>query len=164
MTGSAELRRVLGAFTTGVTVITTGWPRPHGMTANAFTSVSLDPPLILVCVAHTARLHRAIQEAGAFAVSVLSADQEVLARYFADSARPDGTAQFRQLDWYAGPHTGAPLLAGTVAGLECKLDASHDCGDHSIVIGEVVHAERHPDFAAVGALAFYDGGYRPFLP
>ncbi|MFG1791009.1 flavin reductase family protein [Nocardia altamirensis] len=164
MTDSAELRRVLGAFTTGVTVITTGWPRPHGMTANAFTSVSLDPPLILVCVAHTARLHRAIQEAGAFAISVLTAQQEALARYFADSTRPDGSAQFRQVDWHEGPHTGAPMLARTVAGLECKLDTIHDCGDHSIVIGEVVHAERDPALAAAGALAFYDGGYRPFIP
>ncbi|MFE7745219.1 flavin reductase family protein [Nocardia sp. NPDC057455] len=87
MIDSAELCG-LGVSTIGATVVTTGWPRPHGMTADAFTSVSLDPPLILVYVAHTARPHRAIHEAGAIAVSVLPAHQEPVARYFADSARP----------------------------------------------------------------------------
>ncbi|UAK35287.1 flavin reductase family protein [Nocardia asteroides] len=163
MTDSAELRRGLGAFTTGVTVVTTGWPRPHGMTANAFTSVSLDPPLILVCVAHTARLHRAIHEAGAFAVSALSARQEAVARYFADSTRPDGSAQFDRVGWFPGPHTAAPMLADAAAGLECKLDTVFDSGDHSIVIGEVVHAERSAEPAATGALTFFDGGFRRLL-
>src|SRR5215469_8195850 len=82
------LRRVLGRFATGVTVLTVGGPEPHGMTANAFTSVSLDPPLVLVCVQRTANMHKAIHESSSFAVSVLAAHQEREARIFANHHRP----------------------------------------------------------------------------
>ncbi|MVU77351.1 flavin reductase [Nocardia sp. ET3-3] len=163
MIAGAELRRVLGAFATGITVVTTGGPRPHGMTANAFTSVSLEPPLILVCVARKARLHRTIREAGAFAVSVLSADQEPIARWFAATERPDGAAQFGAGEWIPGPHTAAPMLAGAMAGLECKLADVHDSGDHSIILGEVLAAQRHLD-SGPGALAFLDGNYCRLIP
>jgi len=86
------MRNVCGLFATGITVITAGGDMPHSMTANAFTSVSLDPPLVLVCVDRDARLHESILAAKSFAVSVLGAGQADLAKHFADRSRPAGLA------------------------------------------------------------------------
>ena len=111
-----ELRATLGRFATGITVLTAaGRQGAHGMTANSFTSVSLDPPLILVCVERTALIHTAILEAGAFAVSVLGACEEQQARYFADRARPRGEHEFDAVHCERGKRCGAPILTGALA-------------------------------------------------
>ncbi|OKI01264.1 flavin reductase [Streptomyces sp. CB02923] len=156
-----HLRDVLGSFATGIVVLTAGRAEPRGMTANSFTSVSLDPPLVLVCVARTAALHDLVLDEGAFAVSVLSADQEPVARRFADRSRPRGAREFEAVEAAPGPHTGAPLLAGALAWLECRLTAVHDGGDHSIMLGAVLEAHRS---AEEPALLFHGGGFRRLAP
>ncbi|WP_223183929.1 MULTISPECIES: flavin reductase family protein [unclassified Streptomyces] len=150
------LREVMAGFATGVIVLSVGGTHIHGMTANAFSSVSLDPPTVLCCVAHDAVMHQAIRSAGHFGVSVLGAGQERLARYFADKKRPLGPEQFDGLDWTEGPATGAPLLRGATAWLECELSDSHEAGDHSIFIGGVVAAERAEERSG---LLFFDGRF-----
>jgi flavin reductase (DIM6/NTAB) family NADH-FMN oxidoreductase RutF len=150
------LREAMGQFATGITVLTAAGEHCHGMTANAFTSVSLDPPLVLCCVARTARMHSAISSARCFGISMLGADQQDLARYFADRRRPDGPAQFDVVDWLPGPNTGAPLLSGALAWLECELTNSYDGGDHSIFVGRVLSACRG---TGSNALVFYGGAF-----
>ncbi|HEV3382581.1 MAG TPA: flavin reductase family protein [Trebonia sp.] len=150
-----ELRRTLGRFATGITVVTVGREEPRGMTVNAFSSLSLDPPLVLVCVVRNATLHDLIRESGSFAVSVLAAHQERVARLFADRTRARGT-EFAEVDSIPGPYTGAPVLSGALAWLECKLTTVYDGGDHSIFIGEVqtLRCGETED-----ALLFYKGGF-----
>jgi flavin reductase len=133
-----HLRDVFGRFATGVTVVAAGSETPRGMTANSFTSVSLDPPLILICASPTALVHEAVMDCGSFAVSILSAGQEDVARYFADHSRPRGHAEFARSDWWPAPSTGAPILHGALAWVECALWAMYDGGDHSIVLGRVL--------------------------
>ncbi|WP_425337747.1 flavin reductase family protein [Streptomyces novaecaesareae] len=150
------LRETMARFATGITVLTTGGEYVHGMTANAFSSVSLEPPLVLCCVARSATMHQAITATRSFAVSVLAAEQEPLARYFASRSRPRGADQFDSVDWQPGPFTGAPLLTGSLAWLECKLAEQYDGGDHSIFLGEVlasVWADNRQ------ALLFYGGAF-----
>jgi flavin reductase (DIM6/NTAB) family NADH-FMN oxidoreductase RutF len=155
------LRSVLGKFATGVTVVAAGEDAPCGMTANAFTSVSVLPPLVLVCVNRSAAVHQAILESGSFAVSVLSAYQEHVARYFADHSRPRGLAEFDSVNWTPGPSTGSPVIAGAIAWLDCDLAACHDGGDHVILLGSVRASGCGP---AHGALLFFSGGFhRPEL-
>ena len=156
----AALRDVMSQFGTGVTVLTVGGRHNHGMTANAFTSVSLDPPLVLCCVANTALMHAAMSAEGLFGVSVLAADQEHLAKYFADRRRPSGIGQFHEVDWSPGPRTGAPLLGGALAWLECEVVAAHVGGDHSIFVGRVLSLGRGPTSAG---LLFFDGGFHRVL-
>ncbi|MER6949855.1 flavin reductase family protein [Nonomuraea sp. NPDC000554] len=152
----ASLREVLSRLPTGVTVLTVGGERGHGMTANAFCSVSLDPPLALCCVARPARIHEAILSTRSFGVSLLAADQQHLARYFADRTRPQGMAQFDGVDWVPGPRTGAPLLAGALAWVECGLTEVYHGGDHSIFLGEVLMSSRGSD---QDALLFFAGAF-----
>ncbi|WP_232237856.1 MULTISPECIES: flavin reductase family protein [Actinoalloteichus] len=144
-------------FATGVVVLTVGGDHVHGMTANAFSSVSLHPPLALCCVAHDATMHAAITATGSFGVSVLAAEQKDTARHFADRRRPRGLAQFDAVDWLPGPCTGAPLLAGALAWLECELTESFPGGDHSIFVGAVLAATRG---SGDSGLLFFGGGYR----
>ncbi|MFD9894003.1 flavin reductase family protein [Amycolatopsis sp. NPDC059027] len=146
----------MGRFATGITVLTAGGERGHGMTANAFTSVSLEPPMVLCCVARAARMHQAIVAAGSYGVSVLGGEQRELARYFADWRRPAGMAQFERVDWSPGPRTGAPLLTGALAWVECELAEIHEGGDHSIFVGKVLASSRS---TSAEALVFYNGGY-----
>ncbi|QFZ20358.1 flavin reductase family protein [Saccharothrix syringae] len=153
----AEMRSTMALFATGVVVLTVGGEHIHGMTANAFSSVSLDPPLVLCCVARTAVMHRAITAAGHFATSVLDAEQEGSARHFANRGRPAGRAQFDVVDWLPGRHTGAPVLAGSLAWVECRLEEAHEAGDHSIFIGRVLDSGRG---AGTAGLLFFDGAYR----
>ncbi|MGH6955001.1 MAG: flavin reductase [Alphaproteobacteria bacterium] len=130
-----ELRKALGCFVTGVTIVTTidGHGRPRGFTANSFTSVSLEPPLVLVCIAHSAGSLTAFSEAGHFAVNILAQVQREVSRAFA-SPRPD---KFETVAWRPG-RAGSPLIAGTVAWLECAARQRIEAGDHVIIIGEVV--------------------------
>lgn len=150
------LREVMRAFASGVTVVTTGGRNSHGMTANAFTSVSLDPPLVLCCVGRHTGMRRAVSAAGGFGVSILGADQEDVARHFADRARPSGRAQFERVGWRPGHRTAAPLLTGALAWLECTLVREYEAGDHSILLGEVVSTARG---SSHHGLLFFDGAF-----
>ena len=150
------LRGAFGTFATGVTVVAVGGGVPHGMTANSFTTVSLDPPLVLVCVGHDAVMHGALTKARLFSVSVLASHQESVARHFADRRRPLGWRQFDRVDWLPGPVTAAPLIVGALAHFECDLWGSYEAGDHSIFVGAVLaHDQRAPD----DALVFHHGRF-----
>lgn len=157
MSGAAGLGEVMGRFATGVTVLTTPGPRGHGMTANALTSVSLDPPLVLCCVARTSRIRAAIESARAFGVSILAADQTAAAHWFADRHRPAGAAQFDVVDHDLGARTRSPLLTGALGWLECAVVTRYDGGDHDIVVGEVLDATV--GVPGDGALLFHEGDF-----
>ncbi|MFI6055541.1 flavin reductase family protein [Streptomyces violascens] len=153
---AAPLREVMSRFATGVVVLTVGGEQIHGMTANAFSSVSLDPPSVLCCISHGAVMYNAITSAGRFGVSIMGADQEGAARYFADKNRPLGPAQFEEVDWFPGEETRVPLLSGALAWLECEIADSHESGDHSIFIGNVLSSSlgSRPDGDQDGLLFF----------
>jgi flavin reductase (DIM6/NTAB) family NADH-FMN oxidoreductase RutF len=166
VTDARQLRRTFGTFATGVIVLTVGGATPHAMTANSFTSVSLDPPLVLVCVGHEAIMHGRL-ESGVFGVSVLAASQEEIARHFADVARPLGTAQFDRIPCDTGPLTGVPLISGALARFECRLWNSYAGGDHSVFLGRVLsmdRPEREPELEHEGALLFFQGRFRRLAP
>jgi flavin reductase len=153
----ADLRQALGAFATGVTVITTrGEDHLFGMTANAFSSVSLDPPLILVCVISGTTGAQVIEQNGIFAVNILGSHQEPISRYFSSKDRPRGLEAFDEI-----PHstvgTGSPIIDGAAGYLDCRLHAAHEAGDHVIFIGEVVALAHRTD---VEPLVFHGGRYR----
>jgi flavin reductase (DIM6/NTAB) family NADH-FMN oxidoreductase RutF len=151
-----QLRRALGRFTTGVTVVTTsGRAGDDGMTANSFTSVSLTPPLVLVCAQRESRTRAAIEQNGVFAINVLAAGQEDLATRFADSGRPRGASAFAGL----GPRstrTRCPLLRGASAHFDCRLVRIYPAGDHVILLGHVKGIAFHP---RVAPLVFHGGRY-----
>lgn len=132
------LRGVFGRFATGVTVVTvpTTNGAGHGMTANSFTSVSLHPPLVLVCVDRRTDSHPLLLSAGVFAVSVLDAEQAALSDRFARN--PDHSLTGLDLRTAI---TGAPILASALAFLDCRVDAVHPGGDHDIIVGRVLAAE-----------------------
>ena len=136
---SRGFRNVLGCYPTGVTVVTAcrADGEPAGLTANSFTSVSLDPPLILVCIDHGAASHDAILESGAFAVNILPDRAEGVSKVFAGKDRDD---RFRNLAWRQGD-TGSPILDDAVAWLDCRVHQTHVAGDHTIVVGRVVALE-----------------------
>jgi flavin reductase (DIM6/NTAB) family NADH-FMN oxidoreductase RutF len=148
-----ELRQVMGHFATGVTIITTLTKagQMHGLTANAFTSVSLEPPLLLISVDKKAESWPAFEESRIFTVNILADDQEGLSRKFAVS----GGNKFEGVAYRIGAN-GAPILDGTLAYIECTLYAAFDGGDHSIYLGEIQQAEIHEG----RPLVFYRGGYR----
>ncbi len=149
---SDEFRRVLSHFASGVTVVTT-WDaegRPTGLTASAFTSVSLIPPLILVCVDQQAQCYPALKAHGRFAVNILATDQEPLSRHFA-LTRPN---KFEHIGFKKGAR-GLPLLPEALAHLECRTVHTYPGGDHTIFVGEV-------EAAGVGGgepLLYYRGQY-----
>lgn len=151
-----RLRSILGQFATGVTVVAAGSKMPCGMTANSFTSVSLDPPLVLICVTRDSELCKAVLREGCFAVSVLAAHQEDLARYFASHARPRGAAEFAKVRWSPGPGTGAPVLDEALAWLDCAVTTSHHGGDHEIFVGSVLASGAEPEREA---LMFFRGSF-----
>jgi flavin reductase (DIM6/NTAB) family NADH-FMN oxidoreductase RutF len=130
----ADFRRAAGQFASGIVVVTTS--DGHAMTVSAFTSVSLEPPLVLFCAEKIARFHDAVIAAGEWAVSILSADAEKTARWLATRGRPMA-GQLDGIAHHPGSVTGAPLLAGALATLECRTTTVHDAGDHSIVVGQV---------------------------
>ena len=151
---SADFRRAVGAFATGVTVVTTdGEAGVYGMTANAFSSVSLDPPLVLVCVISGTTGAETIGRNGAFGVTVLGAHQEPISRFFASRERPRGRAAFREVPHFAAV-TGSPIIQRAAAYLDCRVAAAHDAGDHVIFIGEVLALGADPE---VPPLIFHHG-------
>jgi flavin reductase (DIM6/NTAB) family NADH-FMN oxidoreductase RutF len=154
-----EFRQTVGSFATGVTVVTTrGEEHAYGMTANSFSSVSLDPPLVLVCAIAGTEGSEVISHNGKFAVNILAADQEPISRYFASKDRPRGPDAFRDVSHSEGV-TGCPILDGVAGHLDCTLVASHEAGDHIIFIGEVQALDVAPD---VLPLIFHGGGYKVF--
>jgi flavin reductase (DIM6/NTAB) family NADH-FMN oxidoreductase RutF len=148
-----ELRRVMGHFATGVTIITTIAKDGgiFGLTANAFTSVSLDPPLLLISVDKKAESYPCFEDSKVFTVNILSDEQESLSRKFAVS----GGDKFQGVAYHSGAN-GVPILDGTLAYLECKLYATYNGGDHTLFLGEIEQAETRE----VKPLIFYRGGYR----
>jgi flavin reductase (DIM6/NTAB) family NADH-FMN oxidoreductase RutF len=147
-----EFRSAMGRFASGVTVVTIKPEddKPSGITVSAFSSLSLEPPLILVCVDKRASIHDLLQEGRYFAVNILAEDQEVTSRRFAskDLDRFDGTG-------YKSGATGAPILDGALAAIECRVAHSYPGGDHTIIVGEVegvTVTEGKP-------LAYFRGGY-----
>jgi flavin reductase (DIM6/NTAB) family NADH-FMN oxidoreductase RutF len=131
------------------------------MTANSFTSVSLDPPLVLVCIGREAVMHRCLEETRVFGVSVLSSRQESVARHFSDRSRPLGAAQFDAVDWRPGRITGTPLINGALATFECEQLRTFDGGDHTIFLGRVLSVYRHADD---DGLLFFHGRMHRLAP
>jgi flavin reductase (DIM6/NTAB) family NADH-FMN oxidoreductase RutF len=155
---SAEFRRILGHWTTGVAIVATTARQgePRGLTANAVASVSLDPPLVLVCVERGADTHDSIRTAGCFAISMLPQAAERTARRFAGA---DAEAKFDGVAYHTAI-TGAPILDEALAWVDCQLRDAHEGGDHSIFVGEVLAG----DAVEGEPLAFYRGGYHRLVP
>ncbi len=151
-----ELRRTFGCFATGVTVVTCRvGARTHGITINSFTSVSLDPPLILICIDRNTIAYQLLPEAGALVVNVLAESQRHISDYFAKRLAPDSNDELAGLPYVAG-ETGAPILDGTIAFLECRIAEIHPAGDHDIFVAEVVDAQIRSNEAP---LVFHRGRY-----
>ncbi len=152
-----QFKEACRCWTTGVTVVTArAEDRVHGLTVSAFTEVSLDPPLVLVCIDKAANTKPILDEGGVFAVNVLALGQEALSNKFA--SKQDEWRRFEGLEWETAK-TGAPLLSGTVVGLDCRTVAAHDSGDHVIYVGEVEWARVDPDQEP---LLYSRGGYGAF--
>lgn len=134
-----DFRKAMGCFATGVTIITVdqdGDDEVHGMTANAFTAVSLDPVLVLVCVDHRARTHAHLHARKRFGVNVLRSDQQSVSEYYARSAETHQHPQEVGARFDRTAH-GTPVLQGALAYLECRLHSTQPAGDHTIFIAEV---------------------------
>jgi flavin reductase (DIM6/NTAB) family NADH-FMN oxidoreductase RutF len=146
-------RRACAQFATGVTVITAldDKGHPHGMTANSFTSVSLDPPLVLVSIDLRNAILGHFLTSTHFAVNVLAEEQEGMSRRFSSTAEN----RFHGVDWHPAA-SGVPLLAGALGHLECAVTKVMEVGDHSVLIGEVEYAE----YRAGKPLLFFDSSYR----
>jgi flavin reductase (DIM6/NTAB) family NADH-FMN oxidoreductase RutF len=152
----AEFRKALGSFATGVTVITVDHEgEVHGMTANAFTSVSLDPLLVLVCVGHDARTHAHLHARKRFGVNVLAENQQAVSEYYADPS-PDHRHAERAGACFDRTQHGTPVLHGALAYLECRLHTAQDAGDHTIFIAEVEDVVVRPG----DPLLYFRGEYR----
>jgi flavin reductase (DIM6/NTAB) family NADH-FMN oxidoreductase RutF len=155
---SEEFRSVMGRFATGVTVVTVqGDEGPHGTTVNAFTALSLDPPLVLLCLDHGTRSARLLERSPCFGVNILGHEQLQLGRFFASEGRATGHAAFAGISHRTGV-TGALLLDGSVGHLECHLVGTFKAGDHTIYVGEVVEVAAGTD---TEALVFHRGRFLP---
>lgn len=148
------LRDALGCFATGVTIVTAldGDGAPIGLTANSFTSVSLDPPLLLVCIARSAGSGAVLRDAAHFVVNVLQIGQQPASNRFASKSED----RFAGVEWQPG-ETGAPILSGSLSAFECERHAVHDGGDHYILVGRVVCARFEP---RRDPLLYFRGKYR----
>ncbi len=155
----AAFRRVMGQFATGVTVITVQHgDHIHGMTANAFTSVSLDPPLVLFCVTKTARMAALIRDVRGFAINILAEHQQDVSRQFAGSKKDDLD---RAVALQHGPV--APLIEDSLAAVSCTIDAIHEGGDHWIVVGRVVSVHEPPGGPLRDPLVFFRSRYQELV-
>jgi flavin reductase (DIM6/NTAB) family NADH-FMN oxidoreductase RutF len=153
----AEFRKAMGCFATGVTILTVDLEgEAHGMTANAFASVSLDPLLVLVCVDHKTRTHAHLRAKKRFGINILAEDQRAVSEYYARPARENEHAEEEAGAHFDRTQHGTPILRGALAYLECRLDSAQEAGDHTIFIAEVedvVVREGAP-------LLFFRGKYR----
>lgn len=153
-----QLRAVGGQFATGVTVVTAhGLLDPHGMTANSFATVSVDPPMVLVCVRGDARMAAVLQTGVLVGFSVLSSDHQDVAKYFANSSRGTGNDQFSAHAWSAGPLTGLPLLDDSLAWFECEVAEIVPAGDHNVILAKVLGLEVDP--SVDDPLVFFRGRF-----
>lgn len=151
---TTEFRQALGCFATGITVITTvdDDGAPVGLTANSFTSLSLDPPMVLFCLDRKVQSFDAFHSNRHFAVNILGEGQrEVSARFAMSGVEKWSGIEFETWD------TGCPILLGCLANLECDIESIYEGGDHVIVVGEVRRLERADD--GDGPLLYYRGGY-----
>jgi 3-hydroxy-9,10-secoandrosta-1,3,5(10)-triene-9,17-dione monooxygenase reductase component len=152
-----RFRSVLGRFATGVVAVTAIDPAtgmPTGLAANSFTSVSLHPPLVAFCVAHTSTTWPKIRSADRFCINILAEHQREICLQLATK----GTDKFSGLTWTKSPG-GHPVLDGAIAWLECSPETEHIAGDHVIVVCRVHSLDRYRDS---GPLLFYEGGYGRF--
>lgn len=152
-------RTVMGHFVSGVTVVTgrDASGDPFGLTASSFTSVSLEPLLVLVSVGQGSATLPRLRAAGAFAVNILSSGQKDIAYRFAGT---DRGGRFQELDWSPGEATGSPVLGGGLAWMECRLWRSDTAGDHELVLGEVLGAASSPG----DPLVYFRGGFHRLVP
>ncbi|KPK55222.1 MAG: hypothetical protein AMJ63_00070 [Myxococcales bacterium SG8_38_1] len=147
-------KEALRGWASGVTVVTArAGDKIHGMTVSAFSSVSADPPLVLVCANRSSTTHGIIEEGGVFAVNILAEHQQEVSNVFSSSKYED--SRLDRVPWSEG-QTGAPLIDGALVSLECKVASAHHEGSHTIYIGQVeaVHTTDAPP------LVYYRGGYR----
>ena len=154
---TSEFRLALGQFATGVTVVTAerGPGQVHGMTANSFTSVSLDPLLILICVSHVAQLLPLVRRQKRFGVNILKDHQRAISEYFARTEENAETEKLLGVRYRWTP-TGIPLLEDALAHLACRVVASHAAGDHTIFVAEVESVEVYDG----EPLVYLRGNYR----
>ena len=147
-----EFRKAMSRFASSVTVVTTRTEdgEPKGLTVSAFCSLSLEPPLVLICIEKNASLHQFLREGAHFAVNILSEEQELVSRRFAsrDPSRFEGVGHKKGA-------TGSPLLEDVIAHVECVVTASYPAGDHTIFIGQVEAAQTTEG----KPLAYFRGGY-----
>lgn len=156
-----DFRRAMGRFCTGVTVIASGTgASTEAMTANAMTSVSLDPLMLLVSVRTTGRMCERLSPGRPFSVSVLSESQEDLSALFARSDRPSGDVAFERLGAWPG-RGGSALVAGALAAFECTVEAAYPGGDHTLFLGRVTAVHQGP--AEARPLLYYQGGHPRLL-
>ncbi len=156
---AGEYRRVVGRFATGVTLVTTHIADAHhALTANSFASVSLEPVLVSICVEKVARFHDAVLAGGVWGVSVLGAGQEEVSRLFATRGRPWREEQFDDLAHHNGSETGCVLLDDSLATFEVRTTSTHDAGDHTLLIGEVLALASPRPYAE--PLLYFEGRYR----
>jgi len=151
---SDAFRSVLGRFATGVTVVTLPTEPPHGITVNAFSSVSLDPPLVLVCIDHDTRAYELLEgEVDGYCVNVLTADQREVGEHFADIVELDRDPFVE--DPTRLEDSGAPVFEESLAFVDCEVETAHEAGDHTVYVGRVGAADvLNPEAAPV---TFYDG-------
>lgn len=151
---TTEFRAAMSRFSTGVTVVTTtAGGRLYGMTVNAFCSVSLSPPLVVVSLEELSHTRAMIHQSGVYAVNLLTADQQPLARHFA-RRESDGGKTFTGIPLHLG-ETGVPLFDESLACVECKVTAEYPGGDHFLVLGEVLRLDIHHENLGNGPLLYY---------
>ena len=154
-----DFKGALASWAAGVTVVTTRHGKMvYGLTVSSFSSLSLEPRMIMVCFANSNHIVQMVQESRAFAVSILSEDQAEIANWFSRSGRDpvEAYAEFTTIEW----HTGSPIIAGAVAHLDCELESLIPGGDHSIALGRVVGANFD---ATLKPLMYYRRGYRKLI-
>jgi len=155
---ASNFRAAMASFAAGVTIVTTmdSSNRPHALTATAFSSVSLSPPLCLVCIDRRSRTYQSVVRTGCFAVNILNADQQSLSVHFA-SATID---KFEVVRWRAGDVTGCPIIEGALAWMECSVAEIYSGGDHDIFLGRVASVRVHDGTP----LVYWRGSYSSLPP
>jgi flavin reductase len=154
---AAEFREAMGRFATGVTIVTVDLDgEVHGMTANAFASVSLAPLLLLVCVEHSARTHAHLHAKKRFGVNILAEHQSLISEYYAKPVYTHENAEKEAGARFDRTAKGTPILRGALGYLECRLQSAQEAGDHTIFIAEVEEVVVHPG----EPLLFFRGKYR----
>lgn len=155
-----DFRQTLGRFATGITVVTTINPAGgyHGITVNSFTSVSLTPPLVLICIDKSTEAHRILPQSGIFCANILHEDQQFLSDRFA-GREPDNSKPFEDIALRTAA-TGAPIFEGSLGFVDCRIVQAYDGGDHTIFLGEVAGLGTFEEASpANGPLLYYKSNY-----